>query len=322
MREWFLGSSVLFGLIAVSGVEAEELQPGDAAVIVRADVEFGLRDREITRLEVGAKVLVTEVSDPWIGCAVMVGGKQELGWIHKRDVIRIVAWEDLAPATDADSAVDAFRKMNVRVDRDGRGRIHAVDATEAVLPDDALAYCQFFEHLVVLDLGGTEVGDAGLKHLQGLAFLERLYLDHTRVTDLGLKHLQSLQKLEVLVLEGTEITGAGLETIKPLRELRTLNLSFCAVQDEDLRHLSELSKLEVLTLQHSLISGEGLKYLRPIRPLRVLNLDHSEVQDAGLVHLEGMPSLRMLHVRETAISQAVADHLDGTLTSCAIYLSS
>jgi hypothetical protein len=50
-------------------------------------------------------------------------------------------------------------------------------------------------------------------------------------------------------------------------------------------------------------------------------VDNSEVQDAGLVHLEGMPSLRMLHAYNTALSREAADQLDGTLNSCAIYLS-
>jgi hypothetical protein len=316
------GTSFLIAVLASGNcLGAEDLQPGDTAVVVRGGVEFGLRGREIARLDKGAEVIVTEVSDPWIGCEVLVAGKEELGWIHKRDLIKRVVWEDVPTATDADSAVAALRAVNCRVDLDGQGRVHAIDAGESLLPDEALACCRFFQHLVVLDLGGTKITDAGMQHLKGLVSLERLYLDHTKITDQGLPHLQGLKNLEVLVLAGTEVTGAGLAAIEPLAELRTLNLSYCAIQDEDLQHISVLTKLEVLTMRHTIISGEGFQYLRPIKPLRVLNVDNSEVQDAGLVHLEGMPSLRMLHAHNTAISQEAADQLDGTLNSCAIYLS-
>ena len=42
----------------------------------------------------------------------------------------------------------------------------------------------------MVNLGGTNITDAGLRHLQGLINLKRLHLLDTQVTDAGVAELQ------------------------------------------------------------------------------------------------------------------------------------
>ncbi len=48
-----------------------------------------------------------------------------------------------------------------------------------------------FTDITVIDLGWTQVTDAGLQHLSGLINLQQLHLEYTQVTDAGVDQLQS-----------------------------------------------------------------------------------------------------------------------------------
>ena len=59
-----------------------------------------------------------------------------------------------------------------------------------------------------LDLGFTQVTDAGLRRLAGLPLL-RLSLDSRLFTDAGMEHVARLADLEVLDLFGARVTDAA-----------------------------------------------------------------------------------------------------------------
>jgi len=84
-------------------------------------------------------------------------------------------------------------------------------------------------NLVRLDLGGSDVTDAGLVHIGQLLNLKRLDLHGTAVTDAGITNLTALQQLEYLNLYGTKITDAALEPLKGLSSLRKIYLWQTAV---------------------------------------------------------------------------------------------
>ena len=79
-----------------------------------------------------------------------------------------------------------------------------------------------------LDLTGTRVGNAGLRHLSEMTELMESNLTGTRVTDAGIKELASHAKLEILN-GGHEIGDTGVVALAP-RGLRDLNLSGTDVQ--------------------------------------------------------------------------------------------
>jgi len=66
-----------------------------------------------------------------------------------------------------------------------------------------------------LRLGSSNITDAGLVHLQGLAQLKFLILQNARLTDAGLEQLTGLMQLESLFVEGNRVTEAGVRKSFP-----------------------------------------------------------------------------------------------------------
>jgi hypothetical protein len=113
-----------------------------------------------------------------------------------------------------------------------------------------------------LRLGGTQVSDAGLKHLEGMTEITNLGLWGTRVSDAGLEHLKGMTKLERLDLESTLVAGPGFE------------------------HLQGAPSLEQLWLYRTRITDTGLEHLHGMTRLRILGLPGSQVSDAGVERLQ------------------------------------
>ena len=127
--------------------------------------------------------------------------------------------------TDAaeDNAVAGLTKLGARVVRD-----------EKTPPSRSIE----------VDLGGTNVTDAGLKELAALKHLQTLRLN-TQVTDAGLKELAGLKGLQTLSLLGaTKVTDAGLKELAPMQGLKTLDLDGTKVTDAGLKELAALKSLE------------------------------------------------------------------------------
>jgi hypothetical protein len=61
-----------------------------------------------------------------------------------------------------------------------------------------------------LDLGWTQVTDAGLSHVAGLPKLRWLRLDSTTISDEGLRKLRALPKLHEIRLNDTAVTAAAV----------------------------------------------------------------------------------------------------------------
>lgn len=74
-----------------------------------------------------------------------------------------------------------------------------------------------------LDLGGTQVTDAGLSVLlPRLVNLWRLSLDRTAITDRALLPLEKLPRLETVNVYATQVTDAGLKPLEKLPRLRAV----------------------------------------------------------------------------------------------------
>jgi Leucine Rich repeat len=67
-----------------------------------------------------------------------------------------------------------------------------------------------------LNLSGTKVTDAGLRHLRGLTTLRTLELIDTGITDTGLKNLKGLTNLHRLYLNQTKVTAAGVKDLQKI----------------------------------------------------------------------------------------------------------
>ncbi len=124
-----------------------------------------------------------------------------------------------------------------------------------------------FTSVTEVDFANSEIGDAGLEHLEGLPQLQVLYLTDTKVSDAGMEHLKQLPQLQVLGLGGTKVTDAGL------------------------KHLKEVAQLGWLDLRSTKVSDAGLVHLKGLTKIFSLNLRGTAVGDAGLQHLEGSTTI-------------------------------
>jgi hypothetical protein len=77
-----------------------------------------------------------------------------------------------------------------------------------------LAHVAAFPRLRGLGLGGTGIGDSGLRRLRGFGSLETLSLAGTQVTDEGLVALLPLKRLRQLDVRDTPVTAAGVAALR------------------------------------------------------------------------------------------------------------
>jgi hypothetical protein len=125
----------------------------------------------------------------------------------------------------------------------------------------------FFDNVVgVLFKNCTQVTDAGLHHLRGLAQLQVLELDDTQISDAGLIHLQTLKQLQVLLLNNTHISDAGLGHLKGLTQLQHVWLSNTHTTNAGLEHLTGLTQLQDLNLVDTQVTDQGVRKLQQALP--------------------------------------------------------
>ncbi len=234
------------------------------------------------------------------------------------------------------------RPLGYTLDRDGDGNAKSVAVPEGVpwyvrhhddrLPDEfvsklaleikryhipglSLASCRQltdagFErlrdlnHLQLLDLFNTRIGDVGLKHLTGLQELTSLNLAGTQVTDAGVPLLKSLPRLEKLHLGWTEVGDSGVAVLKEMKSLRALNLCATRITDLGLQHLAAMSWLETLNLQETGIGDSGVANLKPLSgTLLRLYLGYTGVGEGALATLKTFTKLRTLMLRATHLKR-------------------
>ena len=61
----------------------------------------------------------------------------------------------------------------------------------------------------MLNLSGSKITDAGIKHLEGLSELQNLVLEETAISDACVGSLSKLKKLSFIHLTDTRVTEAG-----------------------------------------------------------------------------------------------------------------
>ncbi len=90
-----------------------------------------------------------------------------------------------------------------------------LDLDGIALTDEGLANVGGFVDLRKLRISNTQVSNPGLKHLAGLASLQRLDLSGLQsVADDGVKHLQGLTTMKWLDLSGTAVTDEGINKLQ------------------------------------------------------------------------------------------------------------
>lgn len=255
---------------------------------------------------------VSRTSGSWTAGHAYLDGEPKAGW---------VLTSKLAPESVEKQAQAAaeWEQLGARVERDSRGAVLSIDASESKIGDTQLAGIGVFPRLEELSLGGSEATAAGLAHLARLPRLRRLFLEGMALKDEAAQPLGKLKGLEGLSLANTQIGDAGVAHLSGLTRLQVLNLSNCNVTDAGLQHLAPLVNMETLALRNTKIRGAGLAYLRHMKPLNVLNLSQCPIEGEHLMHLAGMEHLRILHLADCNVDREYIDRLEGESTSLAVF---
>jgi hypothetical protein len=132
--------------------------------------------------------------------------------------------------------------------------------------DAAMSHLTALKGLRELDLGYSNITDAGLASIENATELRSLYLYGTKVTDNGLRHLHRLNKLESLVLASANFSDAGLQYVAGLVSLKLLNLNGARVTDAGLVHLYGLKNLGEVMVGDTKVTNSGAQRLREARP--------------------------------------------------------
>ena len=137
-----------------------------------------------------------------------------------------------APVSDAEKA--AIAKL---ASGEGIGEKYAAPLVMALAQDTKLIYANFrlvgknvndghlspladIQNLSELDLGNTQITEAGLKHISKANSLTKLSLANTAIDDAGMKQIEGLTNLMSINLYNTKVTDAGLAILKNMKFLR------------------------------------------------------------------------------------------------------
>ena len=93
--------------------------------------------------------------------------------------------------------------------------------------------------LVWLNLGRSQITDAGVRELERFAELRRVHLNGTDVGDAAMASLAKLERLRFLNLYGTNVTDAGATRLAGLNDLRKVFLWQTEVTEEAAARLRE-----------------------------------------------------------------------------------
>ena len=132
--------------------------------------------------------------------------------------------------------------------------------------DEDLKLLGAFKELEMLQLGRSEITDAGIVSIRDLVKLRLLDLSNTRITDYGVSQLTSLKHLRMLDLSGTRVSDASTGHLTALQKLDQLNLSNTEVTDAGMMALGELPSLRSLYLFGTLVTARAVEVLQQELP--------------------------------------------------------
>lgn len=215
------------------------------------------------------------------------------------------------------------------VDMDSSGRLFGVSFYDPVgLPDRGFAPRKLvnsdlrllapFPELERLDIAGTAITDAGLKHLKGLNEIERLNISSTAITGHGLRSLADMSQLRMLDLVDIAIDDSDLEFLSVFAQLQRLSISSPLVSDSGLAHLHKLGKLEGLYLGRLQVTDQGIRHLAKLPSLTHVTLDGTPISDGAVPHFAKLTQLRYLHLKRTTITSKGAADIQSALPSCTV----
>ena len=199
-------------------------------------------------------------------------------------------------------ASEALTKLKIPLQRDSRGVVRWIEATEGEFNDEALPHLAKLPRLEWLEIGGGSVSPAGVAHLKGCSELRRLYIHDIKLNGDELAWLAGLTKLEALSLQRTGMDGRVLKNLKSLGTLKVLNLSGNNINSDDMEQIANFKALEVLALGDTKVTGAGIARLEGMRSLNELNIKNCDIFDSDIECFLSMPNLRIVYAEGCHLS--------------------
>jgi hypothetical protein len=216
-------------------------------------------------------------------------------------------------------ASEALTKLKIPLQRDIRGVVRWIEATEGEISDEALPYLAKLTRLEWLEIGGGSVSPAGVAHLKDCSELRRLYIHDIRLNGDDLAWLAGLTKLEALSLQRTGIDGKVLKNLTSLGTLTVLNLSGNNINSDDMDQIASFKALEVLALADTKVTGAGIAKLEGMRILNELNIKNCDIFDSDIECFLSMPNLRIVYAEGCHLSDMAVQLLISRFPMLAIF---
>lgn len=165
-----------------------------------------------------------------------------------------------------------------------------------------------------LDLSGSPVTEAGLRHLSKMPLVEAIDVSHLSFSEAALMGLRELPRLRRLTLLKAHFpTGPSLAVIGQLSHLEQLTLSETPIADADIAGLRHLPQLRELHLDGTRLTDAAFEHLATLPQLEVLTISRAAITSRGLQKLCSSVSsrLRVLDVHQTAAGRNGFSALSG-----------
>jgi Leucine-rich repeat (LRR) protein len=177
-----------------------------------------------------------------------------------------------------------------------------LDLSSTGITADALPHITALPALTRLNLAYTDLTDANLAKIGGIAALKTIDLTGTDVGDATLAGLAKLPQIEELLINHGRFKKTGVPLLAPLVNLRRLEAVRTSIDATAAATLARFTKLEQLNLDYTSFNDEGLKSIAAL-PLKELRLDSANITDASVDVLSNMKSLRLLNLYHTLVSE-------------------
>jgi hypothetical protein len=160
----------------------------------------------------------------------------------------------------------------------------------AVSDEDLECLGRTIKNVYHLNLYGSRMTDAGVRHLAKLGNVTELIVNETKIQGRELRHLSSLSGIHTIELGGCPLDNPDLKSLEPLfsgaAPGEILGLSDTPITDADLAKISGFTSLTFLALGDTRVSDDGLPHLYPLKKLTGIDLRGTGVTSAGVKKLE------------------------------------
>jgi serine/threonine protein kinase len=150
--------------------------------------------------------------------------------------------------------------------------------------------------LVILNVSGTEFGDAELPLLKNMTKLRYLNLATTNVSCQALLKSPIIDNLNCLDVTCTDDAKLIAAAVYRLPNLRQLVMGGALISDADMKNLARSKSIKVLCLASNMVTDKGIAQLVPLKTLEWLDLSSTNVKLDVRKYAAQMPNLRILEM--------------------------